>query len=74
MTKAALFGFGWLRPGSALWALLAIVLLVLGLWAVSRRARALESLVARRQLKRFAPGWSVNRAQAGLGRCAAPSA
>ncbi len=64
MTKVAFFGFGWLRPGVALWALVAVVLLALGLWAASRRARALESLVAARQLKRFAPGWSVNRARA----------
>ncbi len=64
LTRAALFGFGWLRPELAALALLGVLVLVLGWWAVHKRSRVLAALVAARQFPRFISGWSVNRARA----------
>ncbi|MEO6710219.1 MAG: VWA domain-containing protein [Planctomycetota bacterium] len=64
MTKASFFGFGWLRPDFAVWAVAGIVILLLGFWAVHRRALAVDSLVSQRQKSKFVPRLSLNRARA----------
>jgi len=64
VTKASFFGFGWLRPDFAVWATAGIVILLLGFWAVHRRALAVDSLVSQRQKSKFVPRLSLNRARA----------
>lgn len=64
MNRAAFLGFGWLRPEALAWSVAGLLVLLLGVWAVRARARAIAGIVAPRQRRRFVPQLSLNRARA----------
>jgi Ca-activated chloride channel family protein len=66
VSEAGELGFGWLRPEAATWLLAAPALLVVGLWSLGARRRALLRLVEVRHAARFVPGHSRGRALARL--------
>lgn len=57
------FGFEFLRPQAALFALVALLLLAVGLWGLARRRRERARLVAPRRQARFFEGFSEGRAR-----------
>jgi Ca-activated chloride channel homolog len=68
------FGFEFLRPAWTAFALLGLVVLALGTFALARRRRERERLVAARHLARFLPDWSEGRARARVLLAAAAAA
>lgn len=63
MNRPSLLGFELLHPGWAAVLLAAPLVLLLGWWALRARARARLALVSARQLARFLPLFSENRAR-----------
>ena len=59
----AVLGFELLRPAWAFALLAGPLLAVTALWALARRRRERERLVAPRHLARLVPGWSIARAR-----------
>lgn len=62
MAEPTAMGFGWLRPEAAAWLLGVPALLVVGLWSLRERRRALARLVEARHVPRFVPAYSGARA------------
>jgi Ca-activated chloride channel family protein len=63
VNRPAFLGFEILHPAWAVVLLAAPLVLLLGWWALRARARARAALVSARQMSRFLPLFSVNRAR-----------
>jgi Ca-activated chloride channel family protein len=70
VNRAGWLGFEILHPAWALVLLVAPLVLALGWWALRARARGRAALVGRRQLARFLPLFSENRARLRVGLAA----